>query len=258
MIRISNTVVFGFEPALHGMRNPMESWNLSDSTFYDPHQVDIIQNFYPGRYKVPERPCIGKNDLELMRKLVIGGSEHRKFLRAIGIWAFIEPNRGCWQELDTYKVATVRNSCSTMHKLGHRPLIKDDFQNGIVLDSVLNELNRLGAEYRETKDFALVIQMKCMLPEGFLQGADYYMNYENALSMFHQRFNHRLPEWKWTEKLPFNNLTSICDWIYSLPYMAFLIYSIRKHKTDYEESLREEGRQQLREQMNMETLDESA
>jgi len=139
MIRLTETEVFGFWAALRDMRNPMESWSKSDSRFGDSN---VDQGF---RVKIPEFPEIGKNDLELACKLIKGGTEHRKFLRQIIINFVIEAPRYVWQEIDTYKVATVRNSCSTMHKLGHRPLTVEDFIDGEVLPDTLRELNRLGA-----------------------------------------------------------------------------------------------------------------
>lgn len=247
MIHISNTIVFGFEPALHGMCNPKESWDRSDSEF------DTGSPY--GDPKVPETPRIGPNDLDLMRRLIIAGPEHRKFLRAIDIWAFIEPDRGCWQEIDTYKIGTVRNSCSTMHKLGTRSLTEADFYEGIVRQDTFDELNRLGALYRgETLngfmkgDFRLVESMKRILPEGYIQGADYKMSYENALNMFGHRRSHRLPEWRWTggcNPAPDGRL-SLCDWIWSLPYMKEIIGWIEQSEKDKAEVLREEGREQGR------------
>lgn len=248
MIRIQNTQIFGFGPALHGMRNPMNSWARSDSTTKIDHQT-----WGPLRHLVPECPRIGPNDLKLMLNLATAGTEHRKFLRTIVIWTQIEPNRGCWQEIDTYKIATVRNSCSTMHKLGSRPLTVDDFQDGVVRQATLEDLNSLGERYRATKDYDLVIEMKRILPEGFLQLADYLMNYEVALTMFHQRRNHRLPEWRFTGGVnqgPDGRI-SICDWIYSLPYMAEIIQAIEKKQEERDERLREEGREEIRNALKM-------
>jgi hypothetical protein len=262
MIHISNTVVFGFKPALHGMRNPKESWKKSDSKFYDEWKIVSTEEYLPRPvvwetpgvepyYKAPECPLIGRKDGDLMRRLIIAGPEHRKFLRAIDVWAFIEPDRGCWQEIDTYKIGTVRNSCSTMHKLGTRPLTEDDFYEGIVLPETLERLNTLGAVYRDTKDFKLVERMKRIIPEGYIQGADYKMSYENALNMFGQRFNHRLPEWRWTggcSPTP-DGRVSLCDWIWSLPYMADIIRWIDEAKEAEKEKYREEGRQQVRQEL---------
>jgi len=249
MIRITNTIVVGFQPALHGMRNPMESWEKSNSTFYAESPVINWKD-----QLVPENPVLGDNDIDLMCRLIFSGSEHAKFMRDICIWVQIEPNRGCWQELDTYKVSTVRNSCSTMHKLGSRPLTYDDFQDGIVMDSVLDKLNALGAKYRETKDYSLVIEMKRILPEGFLQMANYHMNYANALNMFNQRRNHRLPEWRFTgsvNPLPDGRM-SICDWIYSLPYMDYIIKDQKSRQEARIEEYREEGRKEVRAALQVE------
>jgi hypothetical protein len=226
MLRITETEVFGFRAALRDMRNPMESWDRSDSRFkkgIDLCSGNPMWKMVDPEIVVPELPEIGQQDLELACKLIKGGTEHRKFLRQITIEFVIEAPRYVWQEIDTYKVATVRNSCSTMHKLGHRPLIAEDFMDGDVLSGTLLELNRLGEAYREggKKDFDLVRKMKKYLPEGFIQRAGYLMNYETAMSMFRQRKSHRLPEWRWTGGVKIvDGRQSICDWIHSLPYMA--------------------------------------
>jgi hypothetical protein len=193
-MKIENTQVVGFESALHGMRNPMNSWNKSDSEF--------VGGYFVG---------IGPNDNELAKKLIKAGPEHRKFLRLIHISCFITLPRYIWQELDTYKVSTVRMSCSTMHKLGMTNLIKEDFQDNWVMEETLQELNMLGNYYRTNKDVDALRQMKQILPEGFLQGADYDMNYETAMNMYHQRKNHRMSEW--------SGKGGICEWIESLPMM---------------------------------------
>ena len=235
MLRITETEVFGFRAALRDMRNPMESWDKSDSKFgmnksdepIDPSQtldyIKLLSTWQGLGFGVPELPEIGKNDLELACKLIKGGTEHRKFLRQIANNFVIEAPRYVWQEIDTYKVATVRNSCSTMHKLGHRPLTEDDFIDREVLPDTLRELNRLGQEYRDggRRDYDVVRRMKRHLPEGFLQRAGYHMNYETAMSMFRQRKGHRLSEWRWTGGVKIvDGRQSICDWIFSLPYMS--------------------------------------
>jgi len=223
MLRITETEVFGFRAALRNMRNPMESWDRSDSRFrkgVDLCSGDPVWKLVEPEIVVPELPEIGKQDLELACRLIKGGTEHRKFLRQIVINFVIEAPRYVWQEIDTYKVAT---SCSTMHKLGHRPLVAEDFMDGDVLPGTLLELNLLGEAYREggKKDFNLVRKMKKHLPEGFIQRAGYLMNYETAMSMFRQRKSHRLPEWRWTGGVKVvDGRLSICDWIHSLPYMA--------------------------------------
>jgi hypothetical protein len=230
MIRIYDTEVFGFRAALRGMRNPMESWEKSDSvTGFEPSdQTDIAKNFpwILQGITVSEHPRIGPKDLELMQKLVAGGSEHRKFLRQITINCIIEAPRYVWQEIDTYKVATVRDSCSTMHKLGHRELVPEDFFENDVMPEVLLKLNSLGILYRNggMKDYELVRKMKRYLPEGYIQRADYHMSYETAMSMFLQRKDHRLFEWRWMAGSKIvNGKQSICNWIWSLPYMQNLL-----------------------------------
>lgn len=191
-MKIENTEVSGFQAAIHGMRNPMNSWDKSDSNF----DCGMI---------------IGPNDLELSKKLIKAGSEHRKFLRMIHIQCFITLPRYIWQEMDTYKVSTVRLSCSTMHKLGMTDLTIQDFQNNWILEETLQELNFLGRNYRETKNVDLLRQMKQILPEGFLQSADLDFNYETAMNMYYQRKNHRMSEW--------SGENGICKWMESLPMM---------------------------------------
>jgi hypothetical protein len=245
-MRVEHVVVFGFEAAIRGMRNPMNSWDKSDSIFYPcialgktgnrvytmHGQVDLIL------VRAPELPNLGAKDLTLACKLVKAGSEERKFLRLIHIQMDIEAPRYLWQEIDTYKVATVRMSCSTMHKLGHTDLSASDFQDEDVNPSVLERLNKAGRCFREKLPFHIkrnqypnsdpeigcttagvdrvfegydiVRWMKRNLPEGFLQKATYDMSYETALSWLRQRGKHRLPEWK----------DSLCGLIRSLPYMA--------------------------------------
>lgn len=251
MIVIENTRVFGFQPAIHDMRNPMESWDRSDSTFgrdswctplksdSEGNISDHVRNWFIN-YFIPERPCIGPKDMKLLKSLAWGGPEHRKALRCIEVWANIYPSRDVWQEIDTYKISTVRNSCSTMHKLGHRDLTEEDFAlRGILLGkypelqklhddafvTVLNFINAAGKEYRNGKDYDIVRAMKKLLFEGFIQMAGYHLNYENLINMFLQRRNHRLPEWRWTGGFTSdeNDRISICDWIYSLPYMPEIL-----------------------------------
>jgi hypothetical protein len=217
-MKIENIEVFGFRSALRGMRNPMNSWDRSDTRY--SHNWINGQGFLIG---CPDYPNIGPEDLKLACKLIKGGSEHRKFLRQIQIWFDITIPRYVWQEKDTYKVATVRNSCSTMHKLGSKDLTQEDFELPIPSDW-LRLLNFMGKDFRlakENKDTALMNEIrreyKNLLPEGFLQKATYTMNYETALTMYFQRRNHRLPEWRADKE------GSICSFIAHLPYMEEFI-----------------------------------
>lgn len=191
-MKIEKTTVSGFENAIIGMRNPMNSWDKSDSTF------DNVL-------------FIGPLDNDLAKKLIKAGTEHRKFLRLIHVSCFITLPRYIWQELDTYKVSTVRMSCSTMHKLGMQDLTVYDFEDNCVLPETLRLLNSLGKSYRETKSVTLLREMKQILPEGFLQSAIWDGNYETLMNMYHQRKNHRMSEWSGEE--------GICKWIENLPMM---------------------------------------
>ena len=215
-MKIDRIFVSGFEPALYGMRNPLESWDRADTTYGSGdchHEVTCH-----------EAPYMGPNDLKLACKLIKAGSDHRKFMRQIMVWWNISIPRYVWQELDTYKVATVRNSCSTMHKLGHRDLTPEDFQDGDVDPLTLDLQNAMGDCYRnkliytvahgeEEKEYKgndLLVYMKRRLPEGFLQMATYSFSYETALNMYRARHNHRMPEWSGPE--------GICDYLLRLPY----------------------------------------
>lgn len=212
-MKIEKTVVFGFEPALRGMRNPLESWDKSDSEFYGARSGQGVM--------VMEGVEIGPNDLALACKLIRSGGDHRKFLRQIQVWCDITIPRNVWQELDTYKVATVRNSCSTMYKLGSRELTTEDFEKGDVHPEVLKELNEMGLCYREKRSFQgmhgcyagvpLLEHMKHRLPEGFLQRATWSGSYETLLRLHGSRKDHRMPQWSGPE--------GICAWVRSLPYM---------------------------------------
>jgi hypothetical protein len=192
------------------MRNPMNSWNKSDSAFMGTEWGEII---------APDVPVIGINDMSLINSLIKAGPSHRKFLRQIMVWWDIKAPRYVWQELDTYKVATVRNSCSTMHKLGYRNIGPDDFQDGEVMSSVLDELNRLAQIYRGGgHDHKVLRLMKQILPEGFLQEATYTFSYETGMSMYLLRRAHRLSEW--------SGPGGICETIKALPYMEQFLEAI--------------------------------
>lgn len=221
-MKIENIEVYGFRSALRGMRNPMDSWDRSDSTF-DGEMIFWCPIGSQWGITARENPQIGPKDLELACKLVKGGSEHRKFLRQIQVWFDITIPRYVWQELDTYKVATVRNSCSTMHTLGKRDLTQEDFELDIP-DHYLAHLNSFGESFRKAKEAGDTNWMnevrheyKNRLPEGFLQKATYTFNYETALTMYFQRKNHRLPQWNSRCE------GSICNLLENLPYMEYFI-----------------------------------
>ncbi|MFA4971476.1 MAG: hypothetical protein WC683_02605 [bacterium] len=208
-MKIENVEVYGWRAALRGMRNPMESWAKSDSRFEDDSDRWTLNDY---GIKSSEKPAIGPDDMKLALSLIRGGGAHRKFLRQIQVWWDITIPRAIWQELDTYKVSTVRNSCSTMHKLGSRDLERSDFEGGCITQAQLEYVNGLGAMYRSDKTPERLHLLKMHLPESFLQKATYSFNYETALKMYFDRRSHRMPEWSGPE--------GVCAWILRLPYMT--------------------------------------
>ena len=195
-MKITNVEVYGFIPALRGMRSPMNSWHLNDSK---------IDN---------KTITIGPNDLDLAKRLIKAGNEHCKFLRQIQVWADFEMPLYWWSEFDTYKFNT-KNSCSTMHKLfnAKKEIELDDFvyskEDINTLNFIIRELNSLRKRYLETKDFNYVIRGKRLLPTSFKQKRTVNTNYAELINIYNQRKNHRLKEeWqdvfcKWCEELPY-------------------------------------------------------
>ena len=182
MIKVENIEVFNFEGAIRGLRNPMNSWNKSDSKWVE------------GEYK------IGKNDLDLMQRLFKAGTEHRKYLRQIFVSMDITAPLYFVSELDTYKVGTTRNSCSFMHKGTAKPFEITDFSThdnkvSKTWETVLDTLNQLREEYLDTKDNEIFQQIRCLLPSGYNQKFTLTMNYENVFSIIKQRTGHKLDEW---------------------------------------------------------------
>lgn len=187
MIKVENIETFGFEAAIRGMRNPMNSWDKSDS-FIDH---DMLMTGY-----------IGDNDLDLMKRLYKGGTEHRKYLRMIHVQMDVVAPLYWWKEYDTYKVGTIANSCSTMHKIHSKEFTMDDFSYehlNINSKNCLNEIihilngNRLG--YLSSHDKQWWWQMIQLLPTSYNQRRTIDMNYENVVTMIKQRRNHKLDEW---------------------------------------------------------------
>jgi hypothetical protein len=222
--------VWGFEHAIRGMRNPMNSWGKSDSvcgakvrgTGAPVGHKSIIKSFDNGFI---EYAIIGENDLHLMQGLIKAGSEHRKFMRQIFVSVDITAPLYWWKEFDTYKVGTVANSTSTMHKLASTSITKecfemDDFENVEVgvQDFTISQywsdyiecLESLRKKYNETKDKRYWKELIRLLPESWLQKRTVTMDYENILNMYNQRcvHLHKLTEWstifkKWVEMLPY-------------------------------------------------------
>lgn len=204
MIKVENIEVWGWESAIRGMRNPMNSWEKSDTLYCDRVDCD------------PDRTCpyygeggchgsdggivLGKNDLDLMRRLSKAGTEHRKYLRMIHVTMDIVAPLYWWKEFDTYKVGTVANSCSTMHKLTAKEFTVDDFSYEHLfslgtLRMVIDDLNDNRAMYLSTKNKDYWWQMIQLLPSSYNQRRTVDFDYETVLSMIRQRTGHKLDEW---------------------------------------------------------------
>lgn len=187
-----------FENAIRGARNPMNSWGRMDS-FYNENGEFVM----------------GEADLDLAMRLCRAGSDHRKFLRQIFVSVDITAPLYWWKEYDTYKVGTVANSCSTMHKIHAKPFERTDFSCDRMsdkalkcLDHVIKMLEKSRLQFIETKDAAHWHDMIQLLPSSYNQMRTCTLNYENLLSIYFARRNHKLPEWH-----------TYCDWIRELPYM---------------------------------------
>ena len=212
-----NTEVFNFDGALRGMRNPKESWNKSDSGIKNDTGFAFNDEF-----------VIGPNDLQLAQTLIRAGSEHRKFMRQIFVSVDITAPLYWWKEFDTYKVATVSNSCSTMHKLADTPITLDCFEMGdftplidnfkidLSWQTIVTYLEQLRQKYNETKDKRYWKELIRLLPESWLQKRTVTMNYENLLGICSkgQRRFHKLTEWS----------VNFIQWARNLPYAQDLLF----------------------------------
>ena len=200
MIKIENTETFGWESAIRGMRNPMNSWDKSDSRWDAFGEADGYS--------------IGENDLALMKKLSNAGSDHGKFLRMINVSCDITAPLYWWKEYDTYKVGTVANSCSTMHKVHAKEFSIDDFShehlnvyNRAILEAYIHTINADRREFVETKDKEYWWQIIQMLPASYNQKRTVQLNYQVLKNIYFARRNHKLDEWH-----------TFCEWIEELPY----------------------------------------
>lgn len=232
MIKFENTKVVGWESAIRGMRNPLNSWAKSDSgwdkMFYTPEEdknnyLSVEDN---GEYEY----YLGPNDQNLMIQLRNAGTDHRKYMRMITVYVDVTAPLYWWKEYDTYKVGTVANSCSTMHKIHAKEFTLDDFSceflkdfDGLIrkndrglsnypwfktfLESTIDVLNYARALYLETKDKKYWWQMIQLLPSSYNQKRTIMLNYEVLANMYHSRKNHKLDEWR-----------TFCEWIKTLPY----------------------------------------
>lgn len=220
MIKIENVEVTGWEPALLGMRNPMNSWDKSDTKWVD-YKSDI-DDFIDEDFDNLCVKVIGENDLELMKKLVTAGTDHRKFMRMIVVYMDVTAPIYWWKEFDTYKVGTVRNSCSTMHKILSKPFSMNDFSFDNMIAStyenvakpIVDMLNELRDTYFKLKgdDFKKLTWYSIiqLLPSSYNQRATLMLNYEVLANIYHSRKNHKLDEWrefcKRIEGLPYSEL----------------------------------------------------
>ena len=236
MIKFENTEVYGWDAAIRGMRNPMNSWDKSDSGYCGdihcsdcPHEAEAKQH---GSYCIGRLTnfVVGKQDLQLMQKLIRGGTDHSKFMRMINVTVDITAPRYWWTEMDTYKVGTVRNSCSTMHKIHSKEFTLDDFSHEHLipetiedeichvaplycLESHIELLNYYRKRFIETKDKKWWWQMIQLLPQSYNQRATVQLNYAVLRSIYHSdRKHHKLDEWR----------TGFMEWIESLPYSELI------------------------------------
>lgn len=200
MIKIENIDVYGFETAIRGARNPMNSWDRMDSCYNN------------GEFE------IGENDYKLLKNLTTAGPEHRKWNRMVTVTMDITAPLYWWKEYDTYKVGTVANSCSTMHKIQAKKFEKSDFSiehmtegTEPIMNVVIAELNLNRASFNKTKDKKYWWNMIQLLPTSYNQKRTVHLNYEVLGTIYHQRRHHKLDEW-----------VEFCDTIKTLPYSEFI------------------------------------
>jgi hypothetical protein len=213
MIEINNSKVDGWEAVIRGMRNPMNSWDKSDSYF------TLEGKAKTKRWEIV--PHIGENDLKLMMKLSKAGTDHGKFMRMINVSMDINAPLYWWKEFDTYKVGTVANSCSTMHKIHEKEFTLDDFSHdnlspggNISLLNVIERLNISRNFYLKTEEKEYWWDMIQLLPSSYNQRRTISTNYAVLKNMYHARKNHKLTEWRvfcaWIELLPYSELITNC------------------------------------------------
>lgn len=248
MLKIEHTEVLGWGHAIRGMRNPMNSWEKSDSewVFYDaaPHSFDI--STLVSKYQV------GPNDLDLMTRLRNAGTDHRKFMRMIVVYADLTAPLYWWKEFDTYKVGTVANSCSTMHKIAEKEFTLEDFSHEHLIVASLNSLKRTIEDLNSCREgyFDERIkrypewrkevwwQMIQLLPSSYNQRRTVMLNYEVLANIYKSRRNHKLDEWH-----------IFCDWIEELPYSE-LITGPSLKDIPISNEIMEEAKRRVREELN--------
>lgn len=205
MIKLENTVLASPEQMsfiIQGLRNPMNSWDKSDSKYNDLDE-----------YKM------GNNDKDLMKRLAMAGTDHRKFMRMMPVYVRITAPFYWWKEFDTYKVGTVANSCSTMHKIAAKEFTVDDFStehlisdSNAMMKTTCDLLNQYREKYIKTKDKKYWLQMIQLLPSSYNQTRNVMLNYEVLANIYKSRKDHKLDEWR-----------EFCKWIETIPYSELII-----------------------------------
>ena len=219
MIKIENTEIVGWQAAIRGMRNPLESWDKSDSEFCILGSSDY-EGSIAVDYDCEWTTYIGPNDQDLMKRLCKAGTDHRKFMRMLVAYCDILAPLYWWKEFDTYKVGTVANSCSTMHCIHKHEFTIEDFSvehligkthSKSAFSYIMRSLNEARELYLQTKDKKYWWQMIQLLPSSYNQKRTVMLNYEVLANMYKSRKDHKLDEWH-----------EFCDWIRELPYSELI------------------------------------
>lgn len=218
MLKVENVEVLGWDAAIRGMRNPLNSWEKSDSRFVRDSDYGCF-GVCPCAELVDCDCChVGPNDLKLMNTLRNAGTDHRKFMRMITVYLDITAPLYWWKEFDTYKVGTVANSCSTMHKIAAKEFTLEDFshehlgyQSIRVLKDIIKVMNDFREEFIKDHEKVNWWQMIQLLPSSYNQRRTVMLNYEVLANMYKSRRKHKLDEWH-----------TFCDWIESLPYSELI------------------------------------
>lgn len=228
MIKIEKAETYGWEAAIRGMRNPKNSWDKSDSGFgctnegYVNHCSVCESGHTEQCHECFKNYVVGENDLSLMKTLSTAGNDHGKFLRMITVTVDLTAPLYWWKEFDTYKVGTVADSCSTMHKIHAKRFERSDFsmehlipRMKEVMDVTIANLNACRGNFLETKDKTWWWQMIQLLPSSYNQKRTVQVNYAVLKNMYHARKNHKLDEWhefcRWIEALPYSELITGCN-----------------------------------------------
>lgn len=230
MIKIENTEIVGWEAAIRGMRNPLNSWEKSDSRYGCGNDKEYFCDECSSSFHCPSREKtynIGPNDLDLMKRLRNAGTDHRKFMRMITVYVDITAPLYWWKEFDTYKVGTVANSCSTMHKIHAKKFTLEDFSCEHLFDTPESEFNDSMDVLKEVIDILNLYrdhfvknphrkdywwQLIQLLPSSYNQRRTVMLNYEVLANIYKSRRNHKLDEWH-----------VFCEWIENLPYSELII-----------------------------------